>query len=84
MTDVTIVLSERNANRLLQMLRNMTENGATLPLHTPDQTGNIIAAIEEGFTCNHLRERLAQIRNERRFATDEGEGPPPGDPYWEA
>lgn len=80
MTDVTIIISARDAYALDIALDKIERS-------EPDRfTPKDREAIEtlryyltEGRNANVLRERL-----QPRFATDEGEGPPPGSPYWEA
>jgi len=82
MTDVTVILDSQTAHEAIAYLHREASS-QILPPHELKTVELLIHYIEEGINTNTLRERLAEIHNQR-FATDEGEGPPPGDPYWEA
>lgn len=60
MTDVTLILSERDAQRAAQLLHRLDKATATT-----EQDREVIEAlryaIEEGQNSNQLRERLAQV-----------------------
>lgn len=77
MTDLKIIISERTGNRL-DCLLNTIEAHLTFSASEQDTIDALRYALTEARNTIQLKERLAAL------ATDEGEGPPPGDAYYEA